>query len=87
MRDRTPDGVGSEAGEAATPAFAADDGPDTPTVFGRFLEMSSGFYSQNGSSVNRRATSLHSTFSFEKNRFPGDPQKHFRNSFKPFLQQ
>ena len=38
MRDRTPDGVGSEAGETATPAFAADDGPDTPTVFGRFLE-------------------------------------------------
>ena len=28
MRDRSPDGVGSEAGEAATPAFAADDGPD-----------------------------------------------------------
>ena len=27
MRDRTPDGVGSEAGEAATSAFAADDGP------------------------------------------------------------
>jgi len=42
MRDRTPDGVGSDAGEAATPAFAADDGPDTPTVtvFGRFLEGS-----------------------------------------------
>ena len=46
MRDRTPDGVGSEAGEAATPAFASDDGPDTPqmmgritpTIFGRFLE-------------------------------------------------
>jgi hypothetical protein len=41
MRDRTPDGVGSEAGEAATPAFAADDGPVTPTVFGRFLETTS----------------------------------------------
>ena len=38
MRDRSPDSVGSEAGETATPAFAADDGPDTPTVFGRFLE-------------------------------------------------
>ncbi len=38
MRDRSPDGVGSEAGEAVTPAFAADDRPDTPTVFGRFLE-------------------------------------------------
>jgi len=32
MRDRTPDGVGSEAGEAATPAFATDDGPDTPVL-------------------------------------------------------
>jgi hypothetical protein len=38
MRDRSPDGVGSEAGETATPAFAADDVTDTPTVFGRFLE-------------------------------------------------
>jgi hypothetical protein len=37
-RDRTPDSVGGEAGEAATPAFAADDGADTPTVLGRFLE-------------------------------------------------
>jgi hypothetical protein len=39
MRDRTPDGVGSEAGEAATPAFAEDDGQDTPTVFGRFKSL------------------------------------------------
>ena len=38
MALKYPDGVGSEAGDAATPAFAADDGPDTPTVFGRFLE-------------------------------------------------
>jgi hypothetical protein len=41
-RDRTPDIIGGEAGETATPAkFAADnsdDGADTPTVFGRFLE-------------------------------------------------
>jgi hypothetical protein len=29
VRDRSPDSVGSEAGETATPAFAADDGPDT----------------------------------------------------------
>ena len=38
-RDRTPDIIGGEAGETSTPAkFAADDGADTPTVFGRFLE-------------------------------------------------
>jgi hypothetical protein len=37
-RDRTPVCVGSEAGEAATPVFAADYRADTPTVFCRFLE-------------------------------------------------
>ena len=38
-RDRTPDIIGGEAGETSTSAkFAADDGADTPTVFGRFLE-------------------------------------------------
>jgi hypothetical protein len=37
-RDRTPDSVGGEAGEAATPAFATDDWAHSTTVLGRFLE-------------------------------------------------
>jgi hypothetical protein len=37
-RDRTPDSVGGEDGETASPAFAADDGADIPTILGGFLE-------------------------------------------------
>jgi hypothetical protein len=38
MRDRTPDGVGSEAGETAMPAFSADDGPGYPHSLWQFRE-------------------------------------------------
>jgi hypothetical protein len=34
----TPDSVGGKAGETASPAFAADDGADIPTILGGFLE-------------------------------------------------
>ncbi len=36
-RDSTPDIVGGEAGEAATPAFATDDWAYSTTVLGKFL--------------------------------------------------
>jgi hypothetical protein len=37
-RERNPDIVGGETREAATPAFATDDGAYTTTVLGRLLE-------------------------------------------------